>query len=216
MSHRILATTLMVLGFSAGSVLAADMLGDAEAGSAKADLCVACHGVNGNSTDPELGPVIAGQNAVYSRDQITRIKTGMRTAPVMQSQVQELSEEDIADIAAYFATQTPTGNEADPSYWQAGQDLYRGGDEARGIPPCMACHGPVGRGTPAAGYPALQAQYAVYTMKQLDDYANETRYAKDAEGKPQAGVNASIMATIAARMTAEDRRNVASYVQGLR
>jgi cytochrome c553 len=215
MSQRILATALLVLGFSAGSTQAASMHGDATAGSAKAAVCTACHGLNGNSTTPEW-PVIAGQNAAYSSDQIMRIKTGMRTAPLMQPIVEEFTEQDIADLAAFFATQTPMGNEADPSYWKAGRDLYRGGDEARGIPACMSCHGPVGRGVPAAGYPALQAQFAVYTMKQLDGFANGMRYTKDADGKPQGGQNASIMATIASRMTAEERRNVASYIQGLR
>jgi len=215
MSHRIFATALFILGFSAGSTLAAESHGDAAAGSAKAAVCTACHGLNGNSVSPEW-PVIAGQNAVYARDQITRIKTGMRTAPLMMPIVETLTDQDVADLAAFFATQTPTGNEADPSYWKAGRDLYRGGDAARGIPACMSCHGPVGRGIPAAGYPALQAQYAVYTMKQLDGYASDTRYTKDSAGKRQAGTNAAIMATIAGRLTAEDRRNVASYIQGLR
>lgn len=215
MSHRIFATALLILGSSTGSTLAAEY-GDPEAGSAKAADCVACHGVNGNSTDPELGPVIAGQNAAYSSDQIKRIKAGLRDAPLMQSQVQNLSDQDIADIAAFFATQTPTGNEADPSYWEAGRNLYRVGDQAREIPACMSCHGPVGRGVPAAGYPAVQAQFAVYTIKQLDGYANGSRYTTDAEGKPQAGVNAHMMVTIASRLTPEDRRNVASYMQGLR
>jgi len=216
MSHRIFATAVLVLGFSAGSTIAAEMHGDAAAGSGKAAVCIACHGLNGNSSDPELGPVIAGQNAVYIRDQVTRIKTGKRTAPLMQPNVQDLSEQDIADLAAFFSTQTPIGHEADPSYWQAGRDLYRGGDTSRGIPACMSCHGPVGRGAPAAGFPALQAQHAVYTMKQLDGYAAATRYTKDADGKPQAGPNAGMMATIAGRLTAEQRRNVASYIQGLR
>ncbi|HTP40607.1 MAG TPA: c-type cytochrome [Steroidobacteraceae bacterium] len=215
MSHRILATALLLLGFSAGSGLAADVHGDATAGSAKAAVCVACHGLNGNSTNPEW-PVIAGQNAAYVSDQVRRIKTGMRPNPLMQPIVQDLSDQDIADVAAFFAVQTPTGNEADPSYWKAGERLYRDGDGTRGIPACMSCHGPVGRGVPAAGYPALQAQHAVYTMKQLDSYASGTRYNKDAQGKSQASPNAPIMATIAARLSAEDRRNLASYIQGLR
>jgi cytochrome c553 len=215
MSHRIFATALLVLGFSTGSTFAADIHGDAAAGSAKAAVCTACHGLNGTGINPEW-PVIAGQNAVYVRDQVERIKTGMRTAPLMQPMVQNLSNQDIADLAAFFATQTPKGNEADPSYWKAGQALYRGGDAARDIPACMSCHGPVGRGNPAAGYPALQAQYAVYVMKQLDNYANGMRYTKNSAGKPEAGPNAAIMATIAARLTPEDRRNVASYIQGLR
>jgi len=215
MPHRIHVIALLILGFGAGSTLAADPHGDATAGSAKAAVCTACHGLNGNSTTPEW-PVIAGQNAVYMRDQVKRIKTGMRSVPTMQSLVKDLSDQDIADLAAFFAVQTPTGNEADPSYWKAGEDLYRDGDVARNIPACMSCHGPVGRGNPAAGYPALQAQQAVYTIKQLDGYANGTRYTKDAAGKPQAGPNAAIMATIASRLTPEDRRNIASYIQGMR
>jgi cytochrome c553 len=214
MSHRILATALLALGFSTGA-LAAEVRGDATAGSGKAAVCTACHGLNGNSVNPEW-PVIAGQNANYVRDQVVRIKAGMRPAPLMQPQVKDLTEQDIADVAAFYATQTPDGHEADPSYWKAGQKLYRSGDAARGIPACAACHGPVGRGNPAAGYPALQAQYSVYTVKQLDGYASGARYNKDAAGKPQAGPNAAIMATIAARLTAEDRRNLASYIQGLR
>jgi cytochrome c553 len=215
MSHRIFATALLALGFSA-STLAAEIRGDATAGSAKAATCTACHGLNGNSVDPQLGPVIAGQNAAYVREQVTRIKTGMRVAPLMQPQVQTLSDQDIADVAAFLSTQTPAGHEADPSYWKAGQKLYRNGDAARGIPACASCHGPLGRGNPAAGYPALQAQYAVYTVKQLDGYANGTRYTKDAAGKAQSGPNAVMMSTVAARLTAEDRRNLASYIQGLR
>jgi cytochrome c553 len=215
MSHRIFATALVIVGFSAGNAFAAEMHGDATAGSTKAATCTACHGLNGNSVNPEW-PVIAGQNANYVTDQVMRIKTGMRTGPLMQPMVKDLTEQDIADLAAFFSTQTPVGHEADPSYWKAGQKLFRWGDAARNIPACSSCHGPLGRGNPAAGYPALQAQYAVYTMKQLDGYANDSRYTKDASGKSQASANAPIMATIAARLSAEERRNVASYIQGLR
>jgi cytochrome c553 len=189
--------------------------GDATAGAAKAAACVACHGPNGNSGNAEW-PVIAGQNASYSRDQIKRIKSGARPNALMQPIVKDMTDQDIADVAAYFARQTPTGNEADPSYWKAGEKLYRSGDAARGIPACSACHGPLGRGNPAAGYPALQAQHSVYTVKQLDGYALDTRYTKDASGQLQAGPNAPIMKVIAARLTAEDRRNLASYIQGIR
>src|SRR6185369_14042295 len=94
--------------------------GDAAAGSTKAAVCTACHGLNGNSVNPEW-PVIAGQNANYVRDQVVRIKAGMRPAPLMQPQVKDLTEQDIADVAAFYATQTPDGHEADPSYWKAGQ-----------------------------------------------------------------------------------------------
>jgi cytochrome c553 len=160
--------------------------------------------------------VLAGQNASYLRDQIARFRAGKRVNPLMLPMVQNLTDQDIADLAAFFSSQTPTGNEADPSYWKAGEKLYRGGDVARNIPACMACHGPIGRGNPAAGYPALQAQHAVYTVKQLDAYATDVRYAKDANGKTEASANALIMNTVAARLTAEDRRDLASYLQGIR
>jgi cytochrome c553 len=127
-----------------------------------------------------------------------------------------LSDQDIEDVAAYFATQTPTGLEADPSYWQAGEKLYRGGDRARQIPACMACHGPVGAGNPAAGYPALRAQHSVYTVKQLTDFAAGMRYGKDAKGDSSGGAYAQIMQTVASRLTQEDMRNLASYIQGMR
>ena len=74
----------------------------------------------------------------------------------------------------------------------------------------------MGRGVAAAGYPALQAQHAVYTVKQLNDYASDVRYNKDDAGRPQSGPNATMMQTIASRLTAEDRRNLASYIQGMR
>jgi cytochrome c553 len=213
-ARRLLVISALTLGF-AGAAMAAEK-GDATAGAAKAGTCAACHGPNGNSLDAALGPVIAGQNASYVRDQVKRIQTGQRPNALMQPMVKSMTDQDIADVAAYFANQTPTGNEADPSYWKAGEKLYRSGDAARGIPACTACHGPLGRGNPAAGYPALQAQYAVYTVKQLDGYAGDTRYAKDAAGKSLSGPNASMMKVIAARLTAEDRRNLASYLQGIR
>lgn len=213
-ARRLLAVTALTLGFT-GLSLAAEK-GDAAAGAAKASTCIACHGPGGNSLDAAQGPVIAGQNAAYTRDQVKRIKAGHRPNVLMQPMVKDLTDQDIADIAAYFAEQTPTGNEADPSYWKAGEKLYRSGDAARGIPACSACHGPQGRGNPAAGYPALQAQLAVYTIKQLDAYTADTRYAKDAAGQPQAGPNAAMMKVIASRLTAEDRRDLASYIQGIR
>ena len=216
---RIAATALLTLGLIAGTAQAAETTaahaGDATAGATKAATCTACHGLNGNSVTPEW-PVIAGQNAVYARDQIKRIRDGQRPSPLMQPVVKDLTDQDIADVAAHFATQTPAGLEADPSYWQAGEVLYRRGDAERDIPACAACHGPVGRGVPAAGYPALQAQHAVYTVKQLNDYAAGVRYNKDDAGRPLAGPNAVMMNTIAMRLTPEDRRNLASYIQGMR
>jgi len=190
--------------------------GSAEAGAGKAGVCVACHGVNGNSVNPEW-PNLAGQNAAYIREQLAMFKSKQRNNPVMQPIVDPMSEQDFADVAAFFAAQTPSGLEADPSYWKAGEALYKSGDVARKIPACTACHGPAGQGNAGAGYPALRAQHSVYTVKQLQDYLTSNRY-RDATdpAKVHATRNSVMMTTIAARLTPEDIRNLASYLQGLR
>jgi cytochrome c553 len=188
--------------------------GNVEAGSQKAVVCTACHGPNGNSANPEW-PSLAGQNAAYIREQLNLFKAGQRNNPIMYPLAMPLTDEDIADLSAYFAVQTPAGLEADPEHWKKGETLYRAGDRARQIPSCKACHGPVGRGNPGAGYPALQAQHSVYTIKQLTDYAAEQRYV-DMEGKPARSRNGHMMTTISKRLTADDMRDLAAYIQGIR
>lgn len=208
----------------AGSLMAAEpesttsvphATGSAEEGAAKAAVCLACHGMNGNSTNPEW-PSLAGQNAVYLAEQLRLFRAGVRNDPVMSPLAATLTDDDIADLAVYYQSQTPVGLEADPSYWKAGEALYTAGDAARQIPSCKACHGPVGAGNPASGYPALRAQHSVYTMKQLSDYANDARYAQPATDATVAARNGHMMATVAKRLTPEDIRNLASYIQGMR
>ena len=179
--------------------------GSVEAGATKAVICKACHGANGNSTNPEW-PSLAGIGADYIADQLKNFKDGKRANPVMMPNAMSLSAGDMADLGAYFDSLTNTGLEADPSYWQAGEKLYRGGDQARAVPACMACHGPTGRGNEPAKFPALRGQQSVYVMKQLNDYASGAR---------PTGPN-GIMQTIAKRLSPEDIRNLASYLQGLR
>jgi cytochrome c553 len=179
--------------------------GSVEAGATKAVVCQACHGANGNSTNPEW-PSLAGIGADYIAEQLKNFKDGKRNNPVMMPNVANLSPADMADLGAYFDSLTNTGLEADPSYWQAGEKLYRGGDSARGIPACMACHGPTGRGNEPAKFPALRGQQSVYVAKQLNDYASGAR---------STGPN-GIMQTIAKRLSADDIRNLASYLQGIR
>jgi cytochrome c553 len=183
-------------------------------GATKAAVCFGCHGPNGNSANPAW-PTLAGQNAIYVGEQLELFRSKVRDNPVMTALAAPLTDADIADLAVFFAAQTPTGLEADPSYWKAGQQVYMRGDETRAIPACTACHGPIGRGNPAAGYPALRAQQSVYTVKQLNDYAQGTRYA-GATAQNKASPNGYIMATIAKRLTPDEIRNLASYVQGLR
>ncbi len=195
---------------------AAPVTGSAEAGASKAAVCTACHGPNGNSVNPEW-PSLAGQNAAYTFEQLELFKAKKRNNPIMFPIVEPLTTQDFADLAAYFATQTPAGLEADPSYWKAGEALYQAGDLSRGIPACTSCHGPAGQGNPASGYPALRAQHSVYTVKQLQDYLTQNRYRDPADpAVVHQARNSAMMTAIAARLTPEDIRNVASYLQGLR
>src|SRR6202790_262302 len=179
--------------------------GSVETGATKAIVCSACHGANGNSSNPEW-PSLAGIGADYIADQLKYFKEGKRTNPVMMPNAMSLSAGDMADLGAYFDSLTNTGLEADPSYWQAREKLYRGGDPTRAIPACMACHGPTGRGNEPAKFPALRGQQSVYVMKQLNDYASGAR---------TTGPN-GIMPIISKRLLPDDIRNLASYLQGLR
>jgi len=181
--------------------------GSADDGKAKALTCTACHGAEGNSISA-LWPNIAGQNASYLQAQLMSFKDGSRMDPLMSSQAMMLSEEDIADLAVYFESLPAAAQSvADASTVDRGEALYRGGNTDTGVAACLACHGPTGRGNPAAKYPALQGQHAAYTAKQLNDYAAGTR---ETDGKT------SIMRDIAARLSKEDIAALSSYVQGLR
>ena len=188
--------------------------GKAEDGATKTAVCTGCHGPNGNSVNPEW-PRLAGQSAVYTAEQLKLFKTQVRANPVMMPMASGLTDQDVNDVAVYYEAQTLQGLEADPSYWKAGEALYTRGDKARNVPACAACHGPGGRGNLAAGYPALRAQQSVYVVKQLNDYASGARY-PGAKNPALPSRNGAMMLTIAKRLTPEDMRNVASYVQGLR
>ena len=182
-------------------------------GATKSALCASCHGPNGNSTNPDW-PRLAGQSAVYIVQQLRLFRSGVRNNPVMRPLAMTLKDQDIDDLAVYYQAQTPVGLEADPSYWKAGEAVYLRGDRTHELPACVACHGPVGRGNLAAGYPALRAQHSVYVMKQLNDYASGARYS--GPNPAAASPNGIMMFTIAKRLTPEQIRDVASYVQGMR
>jgi cytochrome c553 len=204
------------LAFTSTSSAEQPLKGSVEAGATKAAVCTACHGVNGNSSNPEW-PNLAGQNAAYIREQLQMFKSRQRVNEIMYPIVAPLTEQDFADLAAYFSAQTPAGLEADPSYWKAGEALYVSGDPARKIPACVACHGPTGQGNPAAGYPALRAQHSAYTVRQLQNYLTKNRYRDPNDpAVVHQTRNSAMMTTIAARLTPEDIRNLASYLQGLR
>jgi cytochrome c553 len=179
--------------------------GDAAAGAQKSAVCGACHGATGSSINPEW-PNLAGQHEAYTAAQLALFKQGLRDNPLMMPNAALLSDQDMQDLGAHFASQPPAGLEADPSNYQAGEKLYRGGDPERKLPACIACHGPQGKGNGPAGYPALRAQHAVYTYNQLKAYAESKRRAPGND----------IMQVVAARLTDNEMRALASYTQGLR
>ena len=192
------------------------MKGSADAGATKAAVCTACHGVNGNSSNPEW-PNLAGQNAAYIREQLAMFKARKRVNEIMYPIIAQMTEQDFADLAAYFSAQTPAGLEADPSYWKAGEALFivrrHGAQDSRlhGLPRSRG-PGQCRRGIPGASRAAFR-----YTVKQLQNYLTKNRYrdATDPATVHQTR-NSAMMTTIAARLTPEDIRNLASYLQGLR
>lgn len=205
-----LAAQLLGLGLATGARAAdAPLLGNAEAGAAKAAVCGACHGATGNSPNPEW-PSLAGQHHEYVIEQLALLKSGARVAPTMNPMAAGLSPQDMADLAAHFEKQTLVGLEADAKLWEAGQKLYRGGDAARGIPACLACHGPNGRGNGPARWPQVRAQQPAYVAAQLKGYAARTRYGASAPA------GAEMMSDVARRLSEDDIKALAAYLQGLR
>ncbi len=179
--------------------------GDPEQGKAKSQTCVACHNADGNSTNP-MWPKLAGQHAGYIEKQLADFKKGeARYDPQMAPMVAGLSEQDMADLAAYFSQQELAPGYADPNVVEQGEALYRGGNPETGVVACIACHGPRGVGVSLAGFPSLTGQHAQYTEKTLRDFRMENR---------KNDMN-TMMRSIAARMTDQEIAAVAQYIQGL-
>jgi cytochrome c553 len=196
------------LALFAGAASADSLVaGSAGTGEAKALTCTACHGAEGVSANP-VWPNIAGQNAPYMLHQLQSFKNGGRVDPLMSSQAMLLSDEDMNDLAVYFESLPAAAQAvADAGLVDLGEALYRGGNADTGTPACLACHGPSGKGNPAARYPAVAGQHATYTTKQLNDYASGTR---QTDGKTR------VMRDIAARLSKEEIAALSSYMQGLK
>lgn len=180
--------------------------GSAEAGKSKAAVCTACHGTDGNSVTPEW-PNLAGQHPKYLVRQLEAFKNGERMNVVMQGPVASLSEDDMWDISAFFAAQTPRPLGADPDLVERGERIYRGGIPDRGIAACIACHGPTGQGNPPASYPRIAGQHATYVFNTLQQYASGER-------RSDSQVN-QMMRNVAELLLEDEMRALASYVQGL-
>lgn len=155
------------------------------AGKQKVASCVSCHGEHGNST-MEMFPKLAQQNAGYIINQLKVFKSGERKDPMMTTLAMSLTENDMVDIANYYADQKITGEHEEPlntaeerteheSMIKLGGDLYRNGDLKREVSACIACHGPHGEGNQPAGFPSLKSQHASYLVKALTDFKTGKR-----------------------------------------
>tara|TARA_R110000744_G_scaffold253826_3_gene369548 strand:+ start:6654 stop:7289 length:636 start_codon:yes stop_codon:yes gene_type:complete len=195
------------LGLSAGAMAA----GDIEAGKTKSVACGACHGADGNSMI-DMNPKLAGQHADYLVKQLQEFKLASQTGgeegrnnAVMNGMAAALSEQDMQDIAAYFSSQTAKEGEAPEDAIAAGSKLYRGGDLARGITACTACHGPRGNGTSLSGFPDISGQHTTYLKAQLEAFRSGQR----------ANSHNGMMADIAKRLSDQDIDVLSKYIAGL-
>lgn len=192
--------------------------GDAKAGQTKAGSCAACHNVDGNSTDAQY-PKLAGQHERYIQRQLKLLKSGERENPIMMGMASALSEQDMRDIGAYFATQKMLPGVADDTviadgankgkkFYEVGEHIYRGGKSEAGVPACMACHGPSGRGNPGPAYPSIGGQHASYTVAKLQFFRGGGVWGKDANAN-------AVMSGVAHNLSDEEIQSLATYIEGL-
>lgn len=171
----------------------------------KMALCIACHGKQGNTDNPQW-PNLAGQHKQYLIKQLRDFKgVKTRNVPIMVSFAALLTEQDMQDLATFYSKQPLAEGIVPQKYLKRGEALYRGGDADKGITACIACHSPKGTGNAEAGFPVLSGQHALYTLSQLQAFKRKKR-SNDLN---------HIMQDIAARMDAKDMEAVAYYVQGL-
>lgn len=195
---------MVLLGF----ISAASAAGDAKAGKQKSATCSACHGADGNGGADPSWPKLAGQHASYLAKQLSNYKNGARVNAQMAPMAAPLSEQDIDDLAAFYAQQKAryAGADASEEIVEQGRLLYLGGNAETGVSACSGCHGPTGAGNQAAKFPALAGQHAKYTALQLQAFHSGER-----DNDP-----AGMMGATAGAMSAAEIEAVSAYIQGLR
>ena len=180
--------------------------GDAERGSTLTATCVACHGNEGNSLAGSF-PNIAGQNEKYILKQLRDMKSGARAQNLMVGIVDTLSDQDMQDLAAFYAGEMAAESAADPELALQGEHIYRSGIARKGVAACSACHSPTGQGNDLASFPKLAGQWAEYTEAQLKAFRVGERH-NDGESK--------MMRLSAMDLSDAEIAAVASYIAGLR
>lgn len=169
------------------------------------EVCGACHGMDGNSATP-IYPSLAGQHPEYTAKQLRDFRSGARRNAIMAPNVAKLTDDDILNLAAFYAAQQPKPRLAkNAELVAAGLRLYMGGNAGSGVPACAACHGPAGAGIPAQ-FPRLAGQHAKYVESQLRHFRSGAR----------ANDGGRMMQVIARKLTDQEMKAVAEYVSGLR
>ncbi|KQY89194.1 MULTISPECIES: cytochrome c [Roseateles] len=172
-------------------------------GAISTQVCAACHTADGSRGAP-ANPIIAGQHAEYLAKQLVEFKTNKRKSPVMNGMAAPLSEEDIRNVAAFYASKTAKPGFAKSKDTVAlGEKIYRGGIADRNVPACAGCHGPNGSGIPAQ-YPRIGGQHGDYVEAQMVAFRSGAR------------ANGPMMTSIAAKMNDKEIKAVSDYIAGLR
>lgn len=174
-----------------------------------AGVCAGCHGADGNSIIPNF-PSLAGQHAEYLFKQLMEFKaeeggTAVRQSEQMTPMVAALSEEDMANLADFYASQQAAQGTLidDEDLIETGRIIYHGGNIENGVPACASCHGPTGAGIPPH-YPALAGQHSMYTLAQLDLF-NKGKRTNDNK----------VMQQVLTRLSGKEKRAVSAYIQGM-
>ena len=199
--NKLIATLFLTLGIT-NMVSAA---GNPEAGKEKVTQCVACHGVDGNGIAANF-PKIAGQGERYLLKQLHDVQDGVRSISEMIGQLDDFNDQDLEDIAAYFSGLDMSTGAADPELVELGESLYRGGKLEDGMPSCIGCHGPDGKGVYQAGFPKLGGQHKDYIVTQLTNFR---------EGIRVNDGDTMIMRSIAAKLSNKEIEAISSYIEGL-
>jgi cytochrome c553 len=211
-SKNFLSTAFFALGLI---VAVPAMAGDAAAGKALTTACAACHGADGNSMAPTF-PKLAGQSEKYTLKQLEDIQKGDakggRDVPEMTGQLTSLSQTDLENIAAYYASKEMglAGSKDDKELLELGAKIYRAGIKEVGVPACIGCHSPTGSGN--GPFPKLGGQHADYIAKQLRDFRAGAEYTD--KGRHNDGDTRTMRSGVA-RMSDREIDAVANYIAGL-
>jgi len=214
-----LLTHVFLLGLA--TVSFSVLAGDAAAGKAKSAMCAGCHGSDGNSP-MAINPKLNGQNEKYLVKQLEDFTkapgVGGRNSPMMAGMAAGLSTTDRADLAAFYAAQK-TKTVAAPAMSKddmaIGERIYRAGNEATGVPACIGCHGPQGKGNAPAGWPHLAGQHAAYVAAQLQAFRLAAQYPEDNNKGRRNDGDGKMMRDASARLTDREIEAVSAYIQGL-